>query len=296
MSYLIIQDYYRLIQDVTLQQVISGNYSLVSLMESAALSEIISYLTAKYDTSVEFNDIQLFNPTANYKFNDRVYLDAPAYNSGSTYALNSLCLYNGNIYLCKVAITIGEVFTSSKWTLLGAQYQLFYVTLPAGYTQFDLFATYVIESKVFYKNHTYSALRPTLVYDHMTMLQFENTNYVPYNNYFPDDTTNGSAYWHDEGAYTVSGAKITDSTIFVPGDNRNQQLVNYMIDITIYHLYSRIPPQVIPQQRVDRYMLAIGWLKQAKDGKDITPDLPKRQPPAGRRIRSGTNIKQINTY
>lgn len=79
------------------------------------------------------------------------------------------------------------------------------------------------------------------------------------------------------------------------GDNRNQQLVNYMIDIALYHVHSRISPRNIPDLRVKRYDDAIRWLKMAGRG-DITADLPLIQPKQGRRIRYGGTIKNINNY
>ena len=38
-----------------------------------------------------------------------------AYSNSSTYAIGDYCIYNNKLYKCKVAITAGETFTSSKW-------------------------------------------------------------------------------------------------------------------------------------------------------------------------------------
>jgi phage gp36-like protein len=84
-------------------------------------------------------------------------------------------------------------------------------------------------------------------------------------------------------------------TYFTKGDNRNQQMLMYMVDIVLYHLYSRIAPKSIPELRVDRYNAAIIWLQRAAKG-DITADLTVIQPKAGARFRSGSNVKQINSY
>lgn len=92
----------------------------------------------------------------------------------------------------------------------------------------------------------------------------------------------------------------TDITKWQPvswtaGDNRNQQLVLFMIDVTLYHLHSRIAPHNIPQLRMDRYDSVIAWLKMAAKG-EVTADIPKIQPLTGTRIRFGGAIKQSNSY
>lgn len=89
--------------------------------------------------------------------------------------------------------------------------------------------------------------------------------------------------------------KINADNYWLFGDNRNQQLVNYMIDIALYHVHSRISPRNIPDLRVKRYDDAIRWLKMAGRG-DITADIPLIQPKQGRRIRYGGQIKNINSY
>jgi hypothetical protein len=402
MSYLIRNDYNRLIQDVTLQQIISGNDVLVSLTEQSALAEIISYLVQKYDISKEFTDTTIYNPSAIYKAANRVYLDAPIYDQTRTYPINSLVIQNSislgdgiyaytgksdtilfrtdlwlisdqtlnflsnqnvyhnptlknwvyevelqgvgtlhpgidisflpeggfdwingyiiqtgekyilhfqsqvtlenlgygiqsnQVYLCSSAITIPETFNPDHWTLLGNQYDIYYALKPA--SDFNLQAVYSKGNIVFYKDHTYTALQSTISYDHSSLIQFNNTDNIPYQNIFPDDPIQGLNYWHDNGAYTITPGNISDITKFAFGDNRNQQMIEYMMDIVIYKLYKRVSPKEIPQQREDAYSVALGWLKQAAKGTDITADLPRFQPPTGRRIRYEGNVKQINSY
>ena len=101
-------------------------------------------------------------------------------------------------------------------------------------------------------------------------------------------------------AGSTGTAPDTDITKWQPvswtaGDNRNQQLVLFMIDVTLYHLHSRIAPNNIPQLRMDRYDSVIAWLKMAAKG-EVTADIPKIQPLTGRRIRFGGAIKQTNSY
>jgi hypothetical protein len=89
--------------------------------------------------------------------------------------------------------------------------------------------------------------------------------------------------------------QINAANYWLFGDNRNQQLVNYLIDIALYHVHSRIAPRNIPDLRIKRYDDAIKWLKMAGRG-DITADLPLIQPKSGARIRYGGQIKNINSY
>lgn len=91
----------------------------------------------------------------------------------------------------------------------------------------------------------------------------------------------------------------TDITKWIPvmwlkGDSRSQQLVSAMLDISLYHIHSRIAPRNIPDLRVKRYDDARAWLQSANKG-DITPNLPLLQPNKPR-IRWGSVTKLNNTY
>ena len=59
MSYLIRNDYKNLIQSDNLAQIIGSDYNLLTLAESTAKSEIISYLKGKYDTDNEFTNTEV---------------------------------------------------------------------------------------------------------------------------------------------------------------------------------------------------------------------------------------------
>lgn len=407
MSYLIPNDYLKQIQDLSLQQVISGNSYFQQSMELAAQAEMNSYLVQKYDTLKEFTDTNAYDPTRNYNAADRVYLDATAYSSSATYTLGTLTFNGGNIYECSTAITVAEAFTPAHWTLLGKQYDIFFANYP--YPVFNITTgCYKKGDIVFWRNHTYTALQETRLYSHEDLLQFHQQTNIPYRNIFPNDPVNGRNAWHDNGQYAVpagnlltappgetiqflqarpdfeiehgvtAGMTIGSRTFynislkgwtysiervgygtmylgvdysidndpgidqfgwkllspqspiaagerfvhhFIPivsdtapaalpsgltvaqiilqyftkGDNRNQQILMFYIDIVLYHLYSRVAPKNTPEIRVNRYASAIDWLKKAGRG-DITADLIKIQPPQGGRIRSGSVVKNINSY
>lgn len=406
--YLYPADYNKAIQDVSLQQIISGDRSLLASGELFAQGLMVSHLRQKYDTAQEFTNTQPYNPQVTYNANDRVYLDAIAYSASSTYTEGQLCLQSGKVYQCAVSITVPELFNPSHWQLLGFQYDLFYANYP--YPVFELLKTYSKGDQVFWKNRVYACVVATWYYDHQSLLQFGSTNNIPYQNYFPDDPVNGNKQWKDEGPYVVPagnlltttpsqtvtlfqaredlilvagvtadmnpgsseyvppvsgqpgsligwtfsverrgfgtmqegvdyefdqaanelrllkpGDKFANNEVFIvhfqpiseqpvpvpttglsayqvimtyftKGDNRNQQMVAYMLDIMIYRIYTRIAPKNIPEDRESNYKIALMWLRDCAKGDEITADLVKIQPAQGRRIRGGSDIKQQNSY
>jgi hypothetical protein len=274
MGYLLRNDYKGLIQIDNLSQIIGSDYSILSRAELAAQSEVISYLIQKYITTQEFTDTiaYVYGVTRNAK--DRVYLDATAYSATATYALNALMLLNGDVYRCTSEIRVPEAYNAGHWALLGAQYTIYYVTNPE--TDWDYYTQYVAGDQVFYKNKTYTATRT-------------NSALAPDAN---------SIEWGLGVAYSVAGSVLpTDTAKWTAGDNRNPQMVNYMVDVVLYHIHSRIAPRNIPDLRVKRYDDAIGWLKSCAKGDWITASLPKIQPKSGMRSRWGSRLpKQNNNF
>ena len=89
-----------------------------------------------------------------------------------------------------------------------------------------------------------------------------------------------------------------DTDYFAKGDSRNQQIKTYTLDISLYHLHSRINPRNIPQLRMDRRDEAMKMLEKISDGK-ITADLPVRSDVddvAGHNIIYGSNYKKTWGY
>lgn len=292
MAYIIQPDYKKLIQTDNLSAIIGADYSLLDQVNSAAQTEVTSYLTQKYDCSREFTDTLLWDRATAYKAGQRVYLDATAYNAGATYALNNLTLQAGNVYICTTAITSAEVFTIGHWQLIGAQYAMFYVTLP--YPEFNYSSLYAVGTQVWWKDKTYTALLATLVYTHETQLQINSHNTTQ--NFAPDDVVDGAKYWGTGTAYALTAGTLPTAAGWTAGDNRNQQLVNYCIDVSLYTVHSRIAPRNIPELRVKRYDDVIKWLKNVAQGKEITAALPLIQPSQGMRIRWGGDVKRVNNY
>lgn len=294
MPYLIPNDYKKQIQSDNLNQVIGSDLSIQLAAELAAIAEAKSYLVQKYDTAQEFTDTMPWSPTTTYKAKSRVVLDSAAYSATSIYPLNSLAIYQGKAYICTTAINTGEAFNPSHWTLLGNQYDLFYAALP--YPEFVYTHYYALNYRVYWKGKTYICQRPTVTTSHEVALQLGQVQNIPLQNVFPDDPTYGVLYWGTGVAYSVpAGTMPTDATKWTAGDNRDQQMVTYVIDLVLYHVHSRIAPRNIPDLRVKRYDDARAWFKACAKG-DVTPALPLLQPKQGMRIRYGGAVKNNNTY
>lgn len=171
---------------------------------------------------------------------------------------------------------------------------LYYAKLPQPLFQYG--GLYNIGDKVFWKDKVYTAKVQTPLLDHDTGLQYREIENIPLANPAPDDPQNGVAYWGVGVAYSVpAGTALTNTTYWTLGDSRDQQMVLYLIDITLYHVHARIAPRNIPDLRVKRYDDALGWLKMCARG-EVTPALPLLQPHQGNRIRFGGGIRNINTY
>ena len=56
-------------------------------------------------------------------------------------------------------------------------------------------------------------------------------------------------------------------------DSRNAYIVMITIDCTLYHLYSSVAPNKMPEHRSNRYQDVIEWLKMMAEGKGYA-DLP----------------------
>jgi hypothetical protein len=311
-SFLFYGDYIKQIQSDNLSQIVGGNFDILNAMQLAAVEECKSYLKQKYDTTETFKPTLQWELTKAYNANQTVYLNAVLYNVTQIYPLNSLTLYNGNVYICSTAITVAEAFDVTKWDLLGKQYDLFYSQYPK--PVFNLQSVYAVGDEVFYKNKTYTCKIPTSILDHNAQLQI-GVLISPIINIFPNDPIKGVQYWGVGIDYNVSiNTIINDTNYWVFGDNRDQKLLMICIDIALYHLHCRISPKNIPDLRLHRYMgdsqdrhgkdqrityptyCALGWLQSAATGNDITPELSVIQPTQGGRIRHGGNVKNQNSY
>lgn len=308
--YLRLYDYQRLINSDNLQQIISANDSLRILAERAAQEEAYSYLNTKFDLSRELTDTNVWGYLTIYTGGDRVELNYPLYNQSNTYTFHNLVTYNNNCYICIHASTTGA-FNSSDWAMIGAQYDLFYVPYP--YPYFDAYAKYKKGDFVFYKGNSYQCQIATILPTQQDQLNniYYDAQTTP--NVFPDDAVSGVKYWGVGTPYIVQTQLPNNTSYWNNGDNRSQQLVEVIVNITLYHLHSRIAPRNLPELRITNYKgipeqcivvgdvlrypaySALGYLQNCIYG-DIDPRLPLKQPTQGMRVMWGSTTKAINTY
>lgn len=301
MSYLIPSDYKKQIQSGNLAQVIRSDSTIQTAAEDTAIDEARSYLVQKYDLDAELQDTPGWDPAVAYKATNRVYLDADAYDAGSSYdtgAYVSFTVGSGMGAVTSIYKALQDGITgawdATKWKKVCSQFQLFTAIYPQ--PLFNLMGTYRTGDPVFWRDKTYFCLVETRKYADDTVLQFTNLSNIPYSNVFPDDVTQGFIYWGSPTAYTVPiGTDILDTTYWQVGDNRCQQLVTYLIDIALYHMHAAIAPSNIPDLRIKRYDDAIKWLNRAAKG-DVTASLPLKQPRQGGRNRYGGQIKNNNSW
>lgn len=273
-------DYKRLIQDDNLLQVIESNQSIKLDVEQSAQAEMISYLAQRYITSLVFANTYAYSDTTVYKGKNLIEYTEPAHNVATVYIVGNRVSFDGNIYNCILASTGFLPTNATYWTLVCADKALFYVTLPNA--EYDNTTEYTVSTQVWYNNIVY-------------------TNTVACVGVLPTNT----GFWSAGSEYTVAaGTKPTDTTKFTAGDNRNQQIVMYLIDITLYHLHSRINPRNVPDLRKERYDGnnpqqnggAVAWLKRCASG-DVTADLPNIVTQQGMSIRFNTLTSVTNnTY
>lgn len=273
-------------------QIIGNDLAVLNTAELQAIEEAYGYLTQKYLTDQEFTDTLPWAYAATYKATDRVYLDATAYSAQSTYALHALTLYNNDVYICTTAIGTAEAWNAAHWQKLGAQYDLFFGTYPK--PLFDYQAAYVVGDQVFWKDKVYTCKVATI--EPGQSIQYGKIQNIPLPNVFPDDPVNGAIYWQQLSTYSIpAGTLPTNTTYWTAGDNRTQSVLMIVIDITLFHLHSRISPRNIPDLRKDRYTNAIQMLQAFARG-EMTAKLPVIQPKSGQRIRYGGNVKNQNSY
>ena len=96
--------------------------------------------------------------------------------------------------------------------------------------------------------------------------------------------------------YSSLTSEQTITTYFIKGDNRNQSVLKHYISLTLHELYGRIPPKTIPETFMNKRKEALLWIEKASMGKGFTPGLVAIQPPQGGRIRSGSLVKNQNSY
>jgi len=276
---LINNDYEKYIQEKNILQVIEDNWVLAQDVEQAAQDEMKGWLRQRYDVTKIFTNTTTFVLANVYNSKDLVFLTATEFSATASYVINQLVLYLGNVYYANGAIA-PAAWNASNFTLIGAE-GFYYVDLPTGVLEYDSETVNEINDVVWYNDHTYTCLA-------------RNTGVLP--------TT--AAYWTDGGEYTITNKYPVIDDEWIAGDNRNQLIVMRLIDITLFHLHSRINPRNVPDLRKERYDGnspaqiggAIGWLKQIAKG-EVSVDVAEIAPEQNLSINFGNSGgDQSNTF
>lgn len=280
MRLLRLKDYERQIQSDNFEQIVEGDFDLLLDIEQAAQAEMISYLAQRYRTDKIFTDTTVFSTGTTYYAKNLIEYTADDYDSATPYSVNDRVVYSDTIYLnISGATGVLPSTGTTNWSAITADKSLYYAKLPVD--EYSYTNTYTTGSQVWFDDVVYTALQPS-------------TGVLP--------TLNASV-WSAGALYSFTDFYPENTTYWIKGDNRNQQVVMYLIDCVLYHLHSRISPRNIPDLRAIRYDGnnafqsggVIGWLKKIASG-DITADLPQILPKQGNSIRWGSNTKNTNTY
>jgi hypothetical protein len=132
--------------------------------------------------------------------------------------------------------------------------------------------------------------RPIGYYSDWTVSQpYTAGTYIMHNGDLYKCISNSTGYSPD-----ISPSKWQRESV-IKKDSRSSQMVQYVCDIALYHIHSRIAPQNVPQLRLDRYNAAKQWLVDIAAGV-ITAALPLNKPLSTSRIMYGGATKLNNTY
>lgn len=78
----------------------------------------------------------------------------------------------------------------------------------------------------------------------------------------------------DQIKNSLSGRYDTTAIFSAQDEERDNYIVMIAIDCTLYHLYTAIAPNLIPEHRSTRYQDAVDWLKDVRKG-DANANLPR---------------------
>ena len=95
----------------------------------------------------------------------------------------------------------------------------------------------------------------------------------------------------------LSGRYDCDKIFSATGDQRNQLVLMYAKDITLYHVFCIHNPQKISKIRIDRYERAIEWLKGVSKYQISVEGLPLiENSETDSPFRMKSNPKRVNHY
>lgn len=81
-----------------------------------------------------------------------------------------------------------------------------------------------------------------------------------------------------------------DTIFALTGNDRPKQVVRWIIVLSLYYLYERLPAAMMPQRIKDNYDEVMGWLKDIEDGKKPT-NLPHKMQSDGTSVSAVTKFR-----
>lgn len=319
-------DYNRIIKAENLEQIISEANSLKLEMEQVAQQEMISKLSQRYDVAKVFTNTSVWDVTRQYQAKNLIeytepefdqteqYIGHAQYNNATSYNNPNRVIYLGYIYEA-IGATTGNLPTNATfWTLIGRAPRVSYkgkiyeaITTTQGNLPTDTTSwRYICDDlSLFYVTLPYSEWSVTETYAPGDTRFFNNSVYTAVagnKGLRPDE--NSGVWGVGTPFITTAGIVPDDISVWTAGDNRNPLIVTYLLDMTTYHLLSRMPRNFsdIRKERYDGNSPqqtggAIGWLKRVSKGED-NADLPEKLEPSPQyRIMSGSaRPKQSNFF
>lgn len=208
----------------------------------------------------------------------------PVFNYLSKYVKDDRVYYKGKVYKCLVPS--GQLGHSQA-----LQYST-YGNLPVN-NIFPDNSTYGTTYWGTGVNYSITGLRPNAVVEDFTA--WSNVTAYTIGNRVSYDSVIWEAVANNTDVVPDSAIEKWQPVSWLSGDNRNPNIVEIYIDITLYKVHKGIAPRNIPDLRVKAYDDAISTLDKYA-GDLITLNVAKLQPDQGNKIRFNGNIKNTNTY
>jgi hypothetical protein len=292
MGYLRQNDYILLVQPTILNQYTRGNATVQPMSELLAQEEIYSKLKQRYSLEYEFTPTLPYSFTSTYIPQGRCEINFPAYVPATAYNADALVVNAGVGYICTGSTT--GVFDPAKWTAIGNQYDIYNAVYPHPLFLFN--GLYNIGDQVYWKGNTYTCKIQTQIPYHTLDIQANSYGDLPLLNIYPDDPINGLAFWGSPTVYVVpAGTLPTDTTFWTLGDNRSQQVVQYMVMMVLYYMNRATAPNNIEKVRIEDYNRAMQYFHDIAHG-EANANLLELKPDSEIPMKWGSQVKRNNQW
>ncbi len=289
MAFLRVQDYYEIISEVNLNQIleestgVSGDPDVLDAAEKKSITRAKEYLSHRYKTNIIFKDFLEFDLGDDYTYGDRINWVADEWES-SVYLNGEFVQYLGYVYLRNATTlnyTAATLPTNATFFSNVGETGIYYIAPPAEY---DHDKIYVEDDLLTYSHEIYKKNSTAITADMLPILPTDT-------NYFTRVRT--TEYLSE---LTVTGVYPTNAS-WTLGDNRNQSIVECIAHMTVNKIHSIINPNNIPKQRRENFSSAIAMLKEFQMG-EVNADLPDKEEikQQGYSIRFGSNEPTEHSY